>query len=299
MRRICYTFDTFCLCWALWALPEENIASRPISNGHNAQELELRKDSGFAQLSVASAALGSEADDFLLEYLPKSSRNEVELQNWYPKSILESKATAIHVLDLLPAKGTPCNILDVGANVGAFSEKISNVRSDCSVFAFEPIRELYSFNVDKHMNHTNVVLENLALCDTNGRRTMYRTKFGDLGRNTLEKVKLDGLTAEEIDCQVFDDYARTHGLMDKPVHALKIDVAGSEWRVLKGMHCFIDGQAPKPLIFMQIGWGKDKHPHWEAEKAEIEWLFAHGYKRRAYEFLESRDIIFRPIDFQE
>lgn len=245
------------------------------------------KDQGQGRLSLSSISF--------LEYLPRESRNEPELEAWYPQISGISQGTADDVLAHLPSGDeTDCNVLDVGANVGTFTEQIASARKDCKIVGFEPIEELYSFNYDKHKDNPQMKLENLALCDSKGAQTIYRSKTGNLGWNTQE-MNPAGLSPEEIQCTTFDEYAEQEGLMGTPISALKIDVEGAEWRVLRGMHDFIKSLGEKlPVIAMEIGFGKEKHPHWEEEKKELEWLFANGYKRTNYEFEGTRDVVLVP-----
>lgn len=59
---------------------------------------------------------------------------------------------------------------------------------------------------------------------------------------------------------------------------IKIDVEGAEYRVLTGMMEALKSLKHLPIIVVEVGWGKDSHPHWNRELAVFNDLFDLGYQ---------------------
>lgn len=215
---------------------------------------------------------------------------EDKLQSWERKMRSVNTKSAQKLTTYLPADGV---FIDVGANVGAFTDNILKVRENCQCYLFEPVSEYYSYCVKKYNGNKRIIIENYALGDNCGESTIY-TDEKNLGWNTIiEPMITPGMTMNQIKMIKFDDYADEKGL-DK-IDLLKIDVEGAEYKVLNGMKKTLSGLDMKPVIFCEIGWGSKMHPYWQNECEIFEWLFKNGYRRFDYDTIgATRDILILP-----
>jgi len=199
-----------------------------------------------------------------------------ELRKWYgdvKKSLygmLEEQK--IHEILAQAPKGSV--ILDIGANVGVFVDYALSHCPHCVVHVFEPVHEYLHFIAASHgYRKKNVAYHNVALGDENRLIHLWRTvKESNLGWNTLVEEK-----ATEEMMQVPTNMRTLDSFHLQEFYMAKIDVEGSEYRVLSGMRETLQRMERKPTLLIEIGWGI-QHPHWNRTMAEFEWLFDHGYQ---------------------
>jgi len=183
-------------------------------------------------------------------------------------------------------------IIDIGANVGAFTQIVLDELPNCKAYLFEPVPKYYSFCRNKFSKNKNITVENYALSDENGPGVIYADKT-NLGWNTLIKEKTTkNMVPIDIKKITFDEY---WGNKSGKISLMKIDVEGAEFSVLKGMKKTLKKLDKKPHLLLEVGWGKNNHPYWDEEVAVFEWLFDNGYERFDYNGIAStRDVIICP-----
>ena len=134
-------------------------------------------------------------------------------------------------------EGHPCVILDVGANVGHYSQAVLTIFKDrCHVHAFEPstlAAERFASNIGP--DH-RVSLHRQALADTAGVAKLY-TDSDASPVATLSPESLGGIAGhdhafEEVQTGTLDGFCHDH-LIDR-IHLLKMDAEGFELKILKG-----------------------------------------------------------------
>ncbi len=140
--------------------------------------------------------------------------------------------------------------LDVGANCGYYSFKISKEISDIEILSFEPNIEAYtkfSKTLKKNLDLSKKIrLENFGLSDQSAKLKMQSMlKFGYAqtgGTSIVNKNLNDNNLTFFADFKVGDDYIK---LSDEKI-SIKIDVEGHELNVLKGLqntikknHCIL------------------------------------------------------------
>lgn len=134
--------------------------------------------------------------------------------------------TRVHGLELFQAYCQAGDVaIDVGANVGEVSIIVSQrVGATGRVFAFEPHPRIYRYLVGNlALNHCgNVTTANLAVGAAPGVVRLSNDKHDDMNR-----IVDDG--AIEVTCTTLDAQVPA-----QPIALLKIDVEGSELRVLEG-----------------------------------------------------------------
>lgn len=183
-------------------------------------------------------------------------------------------------------------IIDIGANFGSFTQGLIN-RKKVRAICFEPVEEYYRICLQKFSGNKSIKVENLALSDFKGQSEIWLDS-NNLGWNTMIYSKTDKKMVKNIVNSItFDEYATINKLCK--VKLVKIDVEGAEFKTLRGMRNFILSAHIKPVIFLEIAWGKS-HPFREKEVEEFEFLFANGYQRINYDYESTQDVIFFPTN---
>ena len=150
-------------------------------------------------------------------------------------------------------KGNDINyFLDVGANCGYYSLKISKEISNIKILSFEPNIEAYSKflkTLKKNLNLSKKIkLENFGLSDKSAKLKMQSMlKFGYAqtgGSSIIDENSNDKNFSFFADFKIGDDYVK---LADEKI-SIKIDVEGHELSVLEGMQDLIT----KNKIILQV-----------------------------------------------
>lgn len=176
--------------------------------------------------------------------------------------------------------------IDVGANVGLFSEALLAKRPKARGWLFEPVAEMHARCAKRFEGDGRVTLEHFALADEPGTATIYKARYNPGGNSLVHELMYDTRDVsevtenpehreEEIRLEVFDAYAARIGL--EHAHFIKTDTEGFDHRVLLGMMGFIEACDPKPLILSEF-MSEEYHPFWADQKAVIERLYGLGYQ---------------------
>jgi FkbM family methyltransferase len=173
-----------------------------------------------------------------------------------------------------------------------YSEQVLRARPRARAWLFEPVKQHFERCRERFADRPGVVVENLALGDDAGEKTILKLKHNP-GGNTLVHELAErwrsghenaGGSAESamdfrpepIQCCVFDDYAREHGI-DR-VDFVKSDTEGFDYRVLRGMLGFLERCDPRPVIVAEL-WRSDIFPDYAGQMEVLESLYALGYGR--------------------
>ena len=117
-------------------------------------------------------------------------------------------------------------VLDVGANIGAYSTRVSKLVKE--VYSFEPLKENYDLaqkNLDRN-NVTNVKLCNNALIGTDDDEiNFYLSKGKNLGGHTILPTRGRGIIV--VKARKFSDV-----LSETKATKIKMDIEGAEWNIL-------------------------------------------------------------------
>lgn len=214
---------------------------------------------------------------------------ELQLKLWGKRIARFLKKDLPSVTNLIQDGDT---IIDIGANIGAFTQIVLDELPNCKAYLFEPVPKYYSFCQNIFSTNKNVTVENYALSDENGAGVIYADKT-NIGWNTLIKEKTTkNMVPVDIKKITFDEY---WGDNLGGISLMKIDVEGAEFNVLKGMKETLKRLDKKPHILLEVGWGKDNHPCWDEEVSIFEWLFDNGYERFDYNNITStKDVVISP-----
>lgn len=150
------------------------------------------------------------------------------------------------------------NIIDVGANIGAFSLlAASYLRKSSSynkVYCFEPYHPIFEKlvkNIELNKNLKDfLIVEDIALGSIINEKLTFKIIKKNLGANFLEPTNTQSFEKEEdfIFGDTLDNYCKKKNI--KNISFLKIDVEGMELDVLKGSENIITKY--RPDIFIEI-----------------------------------------------
>lgn len=153
-----------------------------------------------------------------------------------------------HIIKSLFRADGVITIFDVGAHEGQSATYYKSIFKNSNIYSFEPFQN--SFEILKRLNLPNFKPYNLGLSDETGLESFSSNKGS--ATNSLLSLSLsaketwggyEGLSqVERVDCEftTLDDFCDENnvGFVD----FLKIDVQGSEFRVLKGAHKALSGK---------------------------------------------------------
>jgi FkbM family methyltransferase len=140
-------------------------------------------------------------------------------------------------------------VVDVGANIGLHTLNMARIVGNTGrVFAFEPDPsnfEILEKNV-KINNYQNIILEQKAVGDKNGRTTLYQSDHPGMHRIFPQTKQAKGQV--QVELTSLDKYFIDSNLADK-INFIKIDVEGLEFSVLKGMKNILKNNKKIKILF--------------------------------------------------
>ncbi len=140
-------------------------------------------------------------------------------------------------------------VLDIGANIGYYTLILAKlVGNSGKVFAFEPEPNNFNLlkkNVKKN-RYQNVILENMALSNSNGKIKLYLAKQ-NRGEHRIYRSKAVSNDFVEVNMMTLDEYFKNVPLIEK-IAFIKMDVEGSEWGVLQGMRSLLEKKSKLKIL---------------------------------------------------
>lgn len=219
---------------------------------------------------------------------PSASEWEARLERVVAETVAQS-------LPWIPRENAV--FLDVGANVGVYTEHILRERPTARAYLFEPVLAHYERCLERFAGNDRVVVEHCALGDENGVSTIWKPKHNP-GGNVIDaeivarrKGFMD-FKPEEIRVRVFDEYAREKRI--DHVDFIKTDTEGYDYRVLRGMLAFLARCDRKPVIVAEL-LSPAFHPDYPAQMAVLRALYDLGYQEVDLTGMENvEDFLFVP-----
>lgn len=136
----------------------------------------------------------------------------------------------------LASLGPTSVCLDLGANVGVFTQQMAE--TGARVFAFEPDPHAFSILSESLKKYPNVILKNAAVAERSGSLRLIRPeRFDDdptkhtVGTGAFYST-LNGEGGEtiDVDCCSFRDIVEN---IDAPINIIKMDIEGCEVAILE------------------------------------------------------------------
>jgi FkbM family methyltransferase len=148
---------------------------------------------------------------------------------------VSQEVAAVRAL-LGPAADGPLVVLDVGANVGAWTREALRALPQAQVHAFEPSEAAFPALSAAFEADPRVSLHRLALSDSNGQATLYANDpgsgIGSLSKRRLDHIGVEMSHEETVPTRTLESWAGAAGLDAADV--LKLDVEGHELDVIRG-----------------------------------------------------------------
>jgi FkbM family methyltransferase len=142
------------------------------------------------------------------------------------------------------------NILDIGANTGAYALIAKTMNEKASVFAFEPMEKIYKrlkANVD--LNDLDIKCMPYALSNFDGKAKVFPESEDHIYSVTVNQNRSDSsipVFESEIEVKTLQKFIAENGI--KGIDLMKIDVETHEPEVLEGMGHFLSQWKPTLLI---------------------------------------------------
>jgi FkbM family methyltransferase len=148
---------------------------------------------------------------------------------------------------------SPRLAVDIGGNVGDYSEELIRVFPDLELHVFEPATTNLARLKTRFAQHAKVSLQQAALSDAAGRMTLFADRDGSgmasLAQRQLSHLDIRFTPMEEVEVRRFDSYWR-QALSGRFIDVVKIDVEGYELMVLRGF-----GDAIRNVRVLQFEFG--------------------------------------------
>lgn len=166
------------------------------------------------------------------------------------RQIIRDGLYAPHILHFMVEFLRPhTSVIDVGANVGAYSVPLATAFPDIQVHAFEPHPlAIERFQRNVFLNKAaNIRLHPVGVGETSGIREFYMFDAEDVGSSSFVKPSTDDKRGRSVPLTVvaLDDFFEEER---QKVSVIKIDVQGYEAGVLKGARTIIARDRPPILL---------------------------------------------------
>lgn len=206
------------------------------------------------------------------------------------------------VLPHIPEGGT---FVDIGANVGIFTDCVLEERPQARAFLFEPVRRYYERAVERFADNPRVRVVHIGLGEAPGQATIYKPRHNFGGNSIVREIVFDRtesaqlrkdtpLDEEQIELRPFSDLARELGIGD--VDFVKTDAEGYDYAVLEGMLPWLRERSRLPVILAEL-LARHFHPRWERQSAVVAEIVALGYREIDLERLAKiDDVLFLPSE---
>lgn len=188
-------------------------------------------------------------------------------------------------------------VLDIGANIGLFTEEILKHRPTAQVWMFEPVHSHHAACVHRFAANPRVRVEPFALGDRSFAGQIWKPKHNP-GGNVIDEEIVErrrgymDFRPEEIEVRIFDEYARQQGI--ERIDFIKSDTEGYDHRVLRGILPFLKRTGARPPIIAEL-LREDIHPEYASQTEVLEELYSLGYERVDLSGMQDvQDFLFLP-----
>ncbi len=205
----------------------------------------------------------------------------MDIQKWY-KIIDENLTNVKLTFDHLYKGGI---VLDVGGNVGAFTDHVISNHPNTEVHIFEPVTKFKEYLETKYKD-TNVTFIPSAVGEEKGTRKI-RENGSNWGYNEI--VGREGNDLNGVDLITLDDYIQSN--ITNEIGFIKIDVENYEPFVFKGLKNYIQTSKNLPIIIFEHQYPS---PHKTYQDDVFGWLFNYYNEFDYTSYKNTEDIILIP-----
>lgn len=187
--------------------------------------------------------------------------------------------------------------IDVGSNLGMYSETLLEFKPTVFIHMFEPIKSYYDYSKNKLQKYNkNIKINNFGLSNNNEVKNIFMDTVDNCknpGWNTFIYEKTQpGMKLEKTNLFTLNDYCKNNNITK--IDFIKIDTEGYEAFVLEGFLETLKKMEKKPYMYIELGWG-NKHPNWDYSMKVFEELKNMGYKFPELKNIRrTTDILFEP-----
>lgn len=200
-------------------------------------------------------------------------------ESWYEKI----KFNVIPVVKLAKSCYEQGIIIDVGSNLGSFTDSMMEIFPQSEYHLFEPHPKFSDYLTSKYENVSNVHM-NLVGCGEKETASKITFSPGNWGHN---KISSHG---DDISIIRLDSYIKNNKLDN--IGLIKIDVEFYEPFVLNGLKNYIETTPNLPPIILEHNWGGCPYKHKWYEI--VEWLFDYYQPFKFDEDVPMYDLILLP-----
>jgi FkbM family methyltransferase len=187
------------------------------------------------------------------------------MENKYENFIKFHKPTCDNDVDSLIDLLDGSVILDIGSNIGLFSESIVQKCNYKKIFMFEPVSDFFNYSKNLLYNKENIIFNNFALGDYETEMEISINLDMNIGSTSLNRTHINE-KRENIHIKTLDSLK----IKDK-IDFIKIDVEGFEANVIMGGLNTI--KKNMPIIFTEVSF-----PILDEHKKVFKELFNLGYQ---------------------
>ncbi|CAL2080245.1 putative Methyltransf_21 domain-containing protein [Tenacibaculum sp. 190524A05c] len=171
------------------------------------------------------------------------------------RRILISKVYEPEIVDAI-LKNLPENAdaINIGANVGLYTNLLAQNMKNNKVLAIEPTKSAYNLltrNIERNNNKENVITFKGIISDVKGNFTINtvvgKEEYSSIGNLVHTSINEEPYETEEISGITLDELTQEHKLNPK---LLVIDVEGAEYKVLKGAKKTLEKS--QPIIISEL-----------------------------------------------
>lgn len=152
-------------------------------------------------------------------------------------------------------KGKKVTVLDIGANIGEYSEILISLfekhNVDYHLFLFEPVSSTFQILKNKFSANPKIVLNNFGLSEKDGEHEIYfdqeKSTLASLYKRDLSELNISLNKKETIQVRRLDNFLIEHSI--KKIDFIKIDIEGHEVSAFKGFGEFLNARNIDALQF--------------------------------------------------
>jgi FkbM family methyltransferase len=173
-------------------------------------------------------------------------------------------------------KNIPRNkvLIDLGANIGAISLPVCQIRRDIKALCVEASPSIFDILVKNKENNSikNAILINRAIFDENNKSLLFYAPQQEFGKGSFlplfpkEKIMVNSITLAEI----VKEYN------NEDIGFIKVDIEGYEYLAFKGGSAFLSSPEAPDILFEFVDWAEGSIAEIKVGEAQ-KLLKAYGY----------------------